>query len=279
MGKSKHKHLEKVVRFSNRPEQVVFIDTKEYWQDISCYDIMPSMYEISTFGRVREIGKEEEIKQFGSQYNYVKLQCDGTLGRDESPFSVHRLMGYSFLMDQKRPDQNEINHIKGKGKGNHLNNLEWLSSEENEKHSQESGLMIKGEDVYGAVFTNEQVEIICQMLQDGYNYSDILNTIGIKVTKSHRDCISNIKMGLTWTHISCKYDFTNSLYRNSNFSEPQIRKMCQMLQDGKTYREIFEEFYPDIPYTKQDDHKDFFAFLTRLKTRKKLTEISKDYDF
>ena len=52
-----------------------------------------------------------------------------------------------------------------------------------------------------------------------------------------------------------------------------------MLQDRKTYREIFEEFYPDIPYTKQDNHKDFFSFLTRLKTRKKLTEISKDYDF
>jgi hypothetical protein len=62
-------------------------------------------------------------------YRYVIL-CRG---KQRKPFKIHRLVALVFL--ENPYDLPEINHIDEVKTNNILNNLEWISSKDNKKHS------------------------------------------------------------------------------------------------------------------------------------------------
>ena len=51
---------------------------------------------------------------------------------------VHRIVGKTWVVNPDNKPQ--INHIDGNGLNNHINNLEWATSGENQKHAYKLGL-------------------------------------------------------------------------------------------------------------------------------------------
>jgi len=83
-------------------------------------------YEISNHGRLRRTGQRKLLK--GSvKDGYVRISLR-TKDGDQSKF-VHRLVAEAFIPN---PDNKEIvDHIDGNRSNNHVNNLRWVTAEEN----------------------------------------------------------------------------------------------------------------------------------------------------
>ena len=121
----------------------------EIWRDIRGY---VGSYQISNFGRTKSFfrGKAKILKPFVDKNGYLNV----TLGRGNKN-KVHRLVAQAFIPNPDAKPQ--INHRDGNKMNNHVDNLEWNTSTENNRHAVQIGLMKSGEDCLDAKLTNEQV--------------------------------------------------------------------------------------------------------------------------
>ena len=88
-----------------------------------------SNYEVSNFGRVRNISTKHILKGRLSKSGYlqVSLKID-----DTNKFSnryIHRLVAIYWIDNNE--NKREVNHKDGNKLNNHLDNLEWVTSSEN----------------------------------------------------------------------------------------------------------------------------------------------------
>lgn len=112
-------------------------------------------YQISNCGRVKSFkGKNPRIiKPTLTNGGYLKV--DLRTGGRYKTFSVHRLVAKAFL--PKVEDKPDVNHKDGHKLNNYVDNLEWVTHQENAQHAVKAGLNPLGEDNYQAQLTNEQV--------------------------------------------------------------------------------------------------------------------------
>lgn len=115
---------------------------QETWKDIEGYE---GMYCISTNGVVISLSrldnrgrkvKEKILTQTlnGDQYYRVSLSKNG----ETLQVFVHKLVAQTFIPN---PDNKKVaNHIDGDKSNNSVDNLEWVTTSENVKHSWDIGL-------------------------------------------------------------------------------------------------------------------------------------------
>ena len=113
---------------------------QEIWKDIEGYE---GLYQVSNTGVVRSLDRYVPHKKFGQKYceghimathiinsGYVRVNlCKGNRYKS---FSVHRLVALAFIENPKGLP--EVNHIDENKENNNVNNLEWVTKEQNEKH-------------------------------------------------------------------------------------------------------------------------------------------------
>lgn len=105
----------------------------------------------------------------------------------------HRLMAQTFLENKENKEQ--VNHINGIKTDNRLENLEWNTRSENQKHSIKIGLRTaKGIKNSQSKLTEKQV---LDIFKDTRTYKEIIKDYKISIPT-----ISNIKTGYSWTHIT-----------------------------------------------------------------------------
>lgn len=157
-------------------------------------------YEVSNFGAVRNRLTGIEIKPFldGSKYMCVKLHSDGT----RKSFKVHRLVALSFSPIENA-DQLTVNHIDLDKSNNRIENLEWLTSEENVKHAWKSGVCKEGETHYGSIYTEDLVRRVCELIVSGKSNKEITVSLGIK--DAH--FVSSVRCRKKWKQISSEYQW------------------------------------------------------------------------
>lgn len=123
---------------------------KEVWKDIEGFE---GYYQVSNLGRVKSLeririannGKsetaqfpvKEKILAISKQtqgYSQASLCKDGT----QKSYRLNRLVANAFIPN---PDNKpEVNHIDGNKDNNCVDNLEWVTSVENIRHSWVNGL-------------------------------------------------------------------------------------------------------------------------------------------
>jgi uncharacterized protein YerC len=106
---------------------------------------------------------------------------------------VHRLIIETFIDNTENKPQ--VNHINGDKSDNRLDNLEWSTPSENQKHAILLGLRkTNGENNSQSKLKKEQV---IQILHDNRVYADIAKQYNISIPT-----VCDIKRGYSWTSVT-----------------------------------------------------------------------------
>lgn len=113
---------------------------QEVWKDVVGYE---GLYKVSNLGNVLSIPrqgthskKEYLLKKTKTKKGYLNV----TLVKKCKYFrtGIHRLVAQAFISNPENKLQ--VNHIDGNKENNCINNLEWVTNEENMQHSWKIGL-------------------------------------------------------------------------------------------------------------------------------------------
>lgn len=220
--------------------------------------VMHNMYTISNSGVVTNIVNNFKVSQF---VNHLYLKCNlMTLDRNQIQCPVHRLVAWEWVLDNRNFNLH-VNHIDGNKLNNNYWNLEWVTPNENMQHAIQAGLIDfekiakervfpehinQGEDHGMSKLTNDEVHMICKMLEDpNVRYEEVLQKINYKVDAG---VLKGIAHGRSWTHISCNYspvsrDQFGENSPNHKLTGAEVHMICKMLEDEKTtYEDIAKQF-------------------------------------
>lgn len=181
---------------------------EEIWKDVVGYE---GLYMVSNTGKVKSLDREILHKNgkivfrkgrllvpyLGkAKYERVKLSKDGE-GRK---FMVHRVVAYAFLgepdIDKFSSEKAEVNHKDGNTQNNNVENLEWVTKEENMLHARENGFTTHGTTNGRAVLDDRDVSVIRRLYHRGVTQKILGESYGVE-----RGTISSIVRNETWTRI------------------------------------------------------------------------------
>lgn len=112
----------------------------EEWRVVDGTD---GKHEVSNLGRVRNAENKRILKtQEKHGYRRINLRIDGK----STNCSVHRLVAIAFIPNPG--NKPEVNHKDGVHDNNRVENLEWVTEEENRRHAVENGLADIGNAYY-----------------------------------------------------------------------------------------------------------------------------------
>lgn len=93
-------------------------------------------YMVSNDGRIRRRGRDNDLYVGDSKgYLFANLYKDGA----RSTKRVHRLVAETFIPNPE--NKPEVNHIDGDKHNNNVDNLEWVTKEENCRHAWDNGFV------------------------------------------------------------------------------------------------------------------------------------------
>jgi hypothetical protein len=175
----------------------------EIWKPVVGYE---SYYEVSSHGRVKSLSrrvvcgenryrtvKEKILKNSPGKGNYLFISINAQpIGCKTE--AVHRLVARAFLGDRPS-DEYEVNHIDGNKANNRVDNLEWVTPEENRQHAVDMGLVPQGEACGNSKLTAEEVVKIRILVNSGTPRKHVAERYDVS-----KPTIDAIMQGRVWVH-------------------------------------------------------------------------------
>lgn len=153
------------------------------WKQLILPD-MPDWYEVSNTGLVRNLRDTKILRKSGlyGPIKPVKIRHDNNRGyllisikpykKPCKNFLIHRLVAIAFLENPENKPQ--VNHINGIKDDNRVENLEWCTNLENQKHSVETGLRYSIRDrIATTKIKNEEYPAIRKRIDLGESLNSI----------------------------------------------------------------------------------------------------------
>lgn len=168
-------------------------------------------YDISNYGRVKHKFKNHYRIISGSLHKdgYVFVTING------KQHLLHKLVAMNFLKDTYKKGL-VVNHKDGNKQNNFADNLEWVTQQENIKHSYDNNLQPKNLNTYKGKFTQEQREEIKYLWDEGKMSK---RAIAKKYNVSHT-CINDI--------INDKYKYTEKVNVYEEVARPLVDTLNEM---------------------------------------------------
>lgn len=167
------------------------VSNMEIFKDIVRFE---NKYQISNTGKVRnkKTGLVLKPKYNQKGYQYVNL----SVNRCKSiKWYIHRLVGFHFIPNPENKPQ--INHIDGNPSNNVVENLEWVTNDENQRHAVLNNLHFQGEEHRSSKFTNESVKLLPKLIEIGFSVKDINELTGVAIQN-----LRKIILGKTWRQLN-----------------------------------------------------------------------------
>ena len=171
---------------------------QEIWKEVPQYED----YLVSTFGNIKN-KKGNLLKKNLVEKGYFHI----TLYKNGIPktFKVHRIVAISFL--DNKMNKKEVNHINGIKTDNRVDNLEWCTRTENNRHAIENGLLkfSKGEGNYwfGKLRGDSSRKKIVIDLETGIFYDCVKDAAEAKSISYNQ--LKNRLRGITFNNTSLRY--------------------------------------------------------------------------
>ena len=223
----------------------------------------------------RKLPHKNEGGRKGDYYESVYIK------EDDNNVLVHRLVLETF--DPNPNSQNlQVNHIDGNKHNNswspnpEKNNLEWCTPKENIQHASKIGKMRKAGEHPRAVFTNDEVHKICQMMSDGKSSAQIAQEFNLDFTPQVSKNLSDIRNGFSYSSISSQYKNLHN-YNGENhirLNTDIVTAICELLVQGKKAPEIAEAV--GLSY---GDGKKIRSIIQGIKSGQSYRDITQNYTF
>ena len=161
----------------------------EVWKNIKGFE----NYEVSNQGRIRrKYLKGYKYRKPVYQHGY----CSVTFSFDKryfKKFQIHRLVAEAFI--ENKNNKKCVNHINGKKDDNRVENLEWCTYSENEKHSY-NVLGKKTNGILSRKIPLKDIEKIKNLYKSGTTQTQIAKNY--KVSKGAISQLINNKSYVKW---------------------------------------------------------------------------------
>lgn len=149
-------------------------------------------YYVTDDGRIWSERANKFLSPQLDKNGYEKVQMMSTDGKRHR-YSVHRLVMENW-QPIKHMEYYQVNHIDGNKKNNNINNLEWVTCEENIQHAIKNNLRAK---INGAAkLTQDEVIEIYKRANNGETNISLGKEFNI-----HPDTVGKIKNKKTWKQL------------------------------------------------------------------------------
>lgn len=216
-------------------------------------------YGVSKCGRAFRWNTEREmsIGMFHGDYPSFRVCHNNKAGWA----TIHYAIADCWM---KNPDPTiyiEVNHKDGNKLNYAFDNLEWTTKSQNQRHAINTGLKGKGEELYNASLTDDQVHAVCQELQQGFRIIDLAKKYDTSV-----DVIRKIKDGSCYFHIRRMYPIRHTY--KYDYSESTVRWVCEQILAG----------YGDSQIAKESTSSDLTPIdVKRIRNKIRYVSISDEY--
>ena len=220
----------------------------EMWKPICGYE----NYIVSKSGEVKNIATGTVLKQHGNGKGYLHV-CLYDSNHKAKTIMVHRIVAKTFIPNPNNLPQ--VNHIDEDKTNNHVNNLEWVTSEQNINH---------GTHNYRTGYNNPNRKPIYSVDIDGnITYYDsardaarVLGSRGIKATP-HGICHVLKRKQFTYKNLAWFYQSDKDgtvKYKEyfENHNRTNRQKIMSVSDDGKEIH--FDSILSAIKYYNLTDN-------------------------
>lgn len=226
-----------------------------------------SKYKINTKGEIFSYQRGWEGKKLITPYNKAYGYYSLSIVNDEGEkvhCLVHRLVAITYLPNPE--NKPEVNHIDGNKLNNFVDNLEWVTRSENNKHAFSLGLNdSKGVKNGRSKLSEDDVLSIYQLLLEGSRACDVAKDFNIS-----KSVVMGIKTKRSWSHITKSLPDISIKAKKKQLSAETVKWVCQLLQEGFGTMEIVRQATNPLV----DEYK-----VHDIKRRRSFKHISKDYNF
>lgn len=146
----------------------------EIWASVNIKEFRH--YRVSNMGRV--MGQRGKLlKKFNNKgYDKVTL-CNNTFRKT---CLVHRIVATTFIHNNDSKNKDQVNHINGIKDDNRVENLEWVSQWENNKHAYETGLANKQFRHSNKLYSDEDwIHSVYLRLKNGEKIAHIAKEVNV----------------------------------------------------------------------------------------------------
>lgn len=164
-------------------------------------------YTIDENGNVFDIFNNRYKKSYINHKGYIIYSF--YINGKSKTFFAHRLVLMTFNPVENMENL-QVNHIDGNKKNNNINNLEWCTQSENQKHAFRMGLISReGTKNSQCKLSEKEVLEIADLILSGYTIKDICQKYNIS-----KPLVSAIRNKRLWSNLLKDYNFPKSKYSN-----------------------------------------------------------------